>query len=863
VLGAGGGGSLLVFLFCLCGVVAARGQSVRWEPAESGLANAIMLVFENCEPDGQPVLPTIPGVSFTSTGRSTSMNIVNFQMTRTVALSYTVRGPQNPPVQIPAFTVKTDKGPLPVPPFRVAAPAAPLESVANAKLIPSRPSVWAGEVFGLNYELSAARRANPQVSPTFDWNAAPLVAEDWSKPEVSETVVAGDRRVNVVFRTRAMAPAANTLKLEAATHLLSIQTGTIGFGIISQPRMEQVSVTSDQPTLEVKPLPAGAPAAFHGAVGQFKLVSKVVPEKAAVGEPVTWTLELGGTGNWPAIDGLPSRRVSNDFQVVQPKAKRTPADGKLFDVTLAEDVVLVPTKAGTYTLGPVTFAFFEPQSGSYKTITAPAQTVTISAAPAPQFNVMPQPAATPPPPEPGPAATPPPPATRKPPTSPTPPAGIPRDPLPGRATAPVPMSARSLGWFLLAPGASLGAFWIFLALRRAAQTDPLRPQREARDRLAKTLAALPTASDRDRSRLLLAWQHDSAALWQIAHAAPPAQAIQQAGSLATRSTTPRLAAAAAANASDWAALWHEADRTLYSAKAALPSDWLPRAEAALAAKRVPGFQPFRLFLPRNLLPFAALLAISFGSATAWLHAASQQGGASGGADSAGAAAYRKGDFPAAEKAWRAALGPAPTDWIARHNLSLALAQQDRAGEAAAQAAAAFVQRPTDPAVRWHFANVAEKAGTVPAPLAGFFNPGPRHALAQLASPAGWQFVLIAAAWGVAFALGLLLARSYGYLRRLPAAAPLAILIASLLVAAAATTGFLTYGLAARSEAVITTRNATLHSIPTEADTAQKKTPLAAGSLAAVDKTFLGWRRLAFDHGQTGWVRQDDLVPLWK
>jgi hypothetical protein len=154
-------------------------------------------------------------------------------------------------------------------------------------------------------------------------------------------------------------------------HLLSIQTGTIGFGIISQPRMEQVSVTSDQPAIEVRPLPT-APAGFGGAVGQFKLASKIVPEKAAVGEPVTWTLELSGTGNWPEINGLPSREVSSDFQVVQPKAKRTPAEGKLFDVTLAEDVVLVPTQPGNYALGPVNFTYFDPKSGTYKTVTAPA-----------------------------------------------------------------------------------------------------------------------------------------------------------------------------------------------------------------------------------------------------------------------------------------------------------------------------------------------------------------------------------------------------------------------------------------------------------------------------------------------------------
>ncbi|MFM9081260.1 MAG: BatD family protein, partial [Opitutaceae bacterium] len=382
---------LLLSAFAL--IAAAAAQTARWEQAEGGLGTNLALVFENCEPDGQPALPSIPGVAFAFSGRSESVNIVNFQMTRSVTLGYAVRTQGNQPLRIPAFTVRTNKGDVRVEAFDAARPAVAIDSLASSRLAPERRSVWAGEVFGLNYELSAARRTNPQISPTFDWNPAPLVAEDWSKPEVTERNAGGERRVNVVFRTRAVARVPNTLKLEAATHLISVQTGTIGFGIISQPRMEQVSVTSDQPTLEVKPLPAGAPASFGGAVGQFKLTSKVVPEKAAVGEPVTWTLELTGTGNWPDIAGLPPRNVSQDFKVVQPKARRTPAEGKLFDATLTEDVVLVPSKPGSYTLGPVTLAYFDPQSGTYRTVTTPKTSLVITAPAAPQFNVMPAPSA--------------------------------------------------------------------------------------------------------------------------------------------------------------------------------------------------------------------------------------------------------------------------------------------------------------------------------------------------------------------------------------------------------------------------------------------------------------------------------------
>lgn len=816
-------------------VATARAQTVRWEAAESGMPNAIVLLFENCEPDGQPDLPTIPGVSFTFLGRSESSQFSSgpggFTNIRTVALSYMVRSRQSAPAQIPAFTVKTNKGAQRVPAFNVTAPGAPLESVASSKLVPERTSIWAGEVFGLTYELSAARRTNPQITPVFDWNAAPLVAEDWTRPEVNESVVGGERRVNVVFRTRAVAKAPNTIKLEAASHVLSIQTGTIGFGIISQPRMEQVSVTSDQPTMEIKPLPA-APAGFSGAVGQFKLVSKVVPEKAAVGEPVTWTLELSGTGNWPDIAGLPSRDVSNDFQVVQPKAKRTPSEGKLFDVVLAEDVVLVPTKPGSYTLGPINFIYFDPKSGTYKTISAPRSTVAITApAGSPSAGAAPTAGETKS--EAGKAAadtatTP----TFRPPSTPASPVGIPRDPLPGAASVRPPMPRTTLAMSLLAPVAGLLLFWLWLAVRRARETDPVRARREARDRLLGTLAQLPRAGEAERAPLLLAWQRDAAVLWQLPQAAPPAAALTDA---------------------NWSTLWLEADRALYSTKNALPADWLSRAQAAVASKRVPGFQPMRLFLPQNLMPFAAAIAFGFVASATVARAAELDG----------LAAYRSGDFAAAEKGWRKAVEKTPTDWIARHNLSLALAQQERTAEAAAQAAAAFVQKPDDPSVRWHFALATEKAGAAPANLAAFLTPEPLQALGRLMSAPSWQMVLLGSAWGAAFALGWLLLNAYGRRSRGGRWSGIVLLFASVSAGAAAVGGIESYGMAARADAVIVARPSTLRSIPTEADTAQKTSPLAAGSIAFADKTFLGWVRLAFDNGQTGWVRKEDVVPLWR
>lgn len=820
---------LLPLLWCVFAFIG-RAQSVRWEQADSGLGNALLLVFENCEPAGQPALPAIPGAGFTFAGRSDSTNIVNFQMTRTVALSYIVRSPQNAALRIPEFSVKTNKGDLRVPAFDAARPAIPLDSLANARLLPSRRSIWVGEVFGLAYEISAGRQRNTQFSPNFDWNAAPLAVEDWSKPELTERVVNGESRSIVSFQTRAIAKTANTVKLEAATHLISIQTGTIGLGLFSQPRMEQVTVTSDQPVIEVKSLPAGAPAGFTGAVGQFKLVSKVVPEKAALGEPVTWTLGLSGTGNWPDIEGLPSRTVSNDFQVVQPKAKRTPVEGKLFDLTLTEDVVLVPSKAGNYVIGPVTFAYFDPASGSYKSLTTPRTTLTITPPATPQFSAPPAQTGAAPGTDlgSGEAA----PATRKPVHAAAAPTGIPRDPLPGSARARSPLSPVIWLAASVAPWGALGLFWIILALGRARSTDPLRPRREARARLAHTLTRLEAANASTRTALLLDWQRDTALLWQITHAAPPATAL---------------------DGSDWRTLWAEADRALYGETTTLPSDWVARAHAALAAKSLPGFKPLRLFLPQNLMPFAALLVAGAFTSIAVLRAASADGTIS----------YRKADFAAAESAWRGAIEKTPTDWIARHNLSLALEQQERPGEAAAQAAVAFVQNPAHPAVRWHFARTAEKLGASPAPLVAFVAPGLLQTLAQKASPAQWQLGAIFGSLLVAVGVGALLAQAYSRVSPLLRWPALALLGLGVALTGCAVAGVHAYGTAANGDAVIVARAISLRSIPTEVDTTQKSSPLSAGSLALTDKSFLGWRRLVFDHGQTGWVRKEEIVPIWK
>ncbi len=816
--------SLFLRLAAVLGTLAAwaRAESVHWEGSPDD-PSEVQLVFDDCAPDGDPRLPAIPDVSLSLSGSSSQTSIINGSFSRSTILSYSVRSRRaGATVQIPAFNVQTNKGQKLVAAYTGGAARVISDSVANARLTPGATTVWAGEVFPVTYVLDASRRSFSQLASAIDWNPSPLVVEDWSKPEPTEIAPGGEPRLLITYRARAYAKASGMISLNPTTQLVNVATGSIGFGLFQQQRIEQLSVSSHRTELTVNPLPL-PPAGFMGAVGQFQLVSKVVPTSAAVGEPVTWTLELKGTGNWPDIAGLPSREVSKDFQVVQPQARRTNAEGKLFDATLSEDVVLVPTKPGLYPIKPVTFVYFDPKAGEYKTLSTAATTLTITAAPtvpgaAPRLQVsLSEPPGTPP------AATPAPEVAPAAPVNP-----IPRDPLPPGGASPRPLDSPALVLRLVLAPIILFLLWLGLAVRRAFETDPLRGRREARARLRATLAKLGSASGAERAALLLAWQHDAARLWELLHAAPPAGAIDDEA---------------------WQRLWDEADRSLYRADTDLPADWIARAGAALEAKRVAGFSPFSAFRPRNLLPLFVLLIV--GLAVPRLR----------GDDPA--AAYRKGDFAAAEKSWAAEVAKDPTNAAARYNLSLALAQQDRWDLALAHATAALVQDPSNAQVRWQFALAGEKAGFLPAPLASFPRPGPLQSLAQLASPGAWQRWLVAAGWSVAAAFGLLLLVAYRRLSGFGAIVAALLLAAGVVVAGAALVSLHTYGPTADERAVMVWRGSVLRSIPTEADTTQKTTTLAAGSVAVVDRTFLSWQRLSFENGQTGWVHSDDTLALWK
>lgn len=128
--------------------------------------------------------------------------------------------------------------------------------------------------------------------------------------------------------------------------------------------------TRNSPTsrIEVKELPAGAPAGFsRGNVGEWVLEGEATPTGVQLGQPVTWKITVRGAGNVRNLE-LPAAADVEGFKIFEPtRTEQTDVRGGIFGGSKTAEYVLVPEKPGTFVLPSVEFSSFDPKTGKYLT----------------------------------------------------------------------------------------------------------------------------------------------------------------------------------------------------------------------------------------------------------------------------------------------------------------------------------------------------------------------------------------------------------------------------------------------------------------------------------------------------------------
>ena len=127
------------------------------------------------------------------------------------------------------------------------------------------------------------------------------------------------------------------------------------------------SFDSNPVTIHVKPLPAGAPSSFDGAVGDFNMTASISKDSTLTNESVTLKVKVSGTGNLPLLQPL-KVDFPPDLEVFDPKTDKNfknTISGSTGSVTF--EYLIIPRNKGNFRIAPVEFSFFNPSTSKYET----------------------------------------------------------------------------------------------------------------------------------------------------------------------------------------------------------------------------------------------------------------------------------------------------------------------------------------------------------------------------------------------------------------------------------------------------------------------------------------------------------------
>ncbi|MFM8845933.1 MAG: hypothetical protein ACKOGN_08545 [Gammaproteobacteria bacterium] len=670
-------------------------------------------------------------------------------------------------------------------------------SAEGIYVLPDRP-VWAGEVFEWGLEWRIDRAAFRGLDGELLWNAEPLTAEAWTKPMLAEQFVQ-DRSL-IKFKRAAMATQRGRIELKPASLGFLLQTGTVVNDDYTRAVLEPIRVQSQATKLSVRALPVPPPG-FRGAVGQFRLSSTVDRAQVRTGEVVTWTLSLAGRGNWPMVAALPARAVPPGLQVRATERIDEKVLGE-FARTRRESLSIVVSEPGTYRLPAVELPIFEPTSGQYRTLVAPALTLQATGAPATvavieqelladDIDVI--------------------------------------QPLAGRWQAIAPISTEHFDRWSIVGVLLLMVSWVGFACWRAWQLDPYRTARAAYRRL-KRLTRRLTQIDMagplpdPAGHHLRQWQSALAVVWGVSGRAPTSRDF--------------------VGCDPWYSLWVESDAGLYGPTRSMPQGWSLRASAAVERLSAP--PPFawrRLLQVPYWWPRVLASALLFAMA-ALVHSP----------QSPAQTVIESGAKQVEQD---------PLDVIARYNLALGLEAEGRLSEAAVHSGIVWWQEPRFEAGGKLWVRLRSQAGLLSAAAGGL--PDSAGVAARLRSvwpPGLWQRLQIAAGLTV-FVLALFLMTS-AYLRPWRRALPASAFCLSVAVLGFALASAITA--ASRdlldSRAVVLHRQSILRELPVE-NRLDAGGLVFPGAVAIVERRFLTWVEIRLADGRRGWVRRESVTNVWQ
>jgi len=349
---------------------------------------------------GPPSMPAIPGLQIANGGTSRQVVMDNGQTTSSMTYNFVVTPTQAGEFTIPSLVATVGRTRMQTQPLKlkVLKPGAPPpDAIASGtqpaflKLVLPKHQVYVGEP--MRAEIQLYVREGIGING-LDRTAFP--AEGFN---LSQQMLPGAQRNArlgaVAYR---VLPIQFTLK-PVKTGLLSLGPATFNavmelptrdrgrdpffeqFGmrsLFSRGEQKRVVLATETTNLQCLPLPSrNVPPGFNGAVGNYTMTVTAGPTNLMAGDPITLRVRIAGRG---ALDGLvlPEQPEWRNFKVFAPTAKPLESTDPFgLDGARTFEQIVVPQSPDIKEMPQFSFSFFDPDAGTYRTLTQPAMPLMV------------------------------------------------------------------------------------------------------------------------------------------------------------------------------------------------------------------------------------------------------------------------------------------------------------------------------------------------------------------------------------------------------------------------------------------------------------------------------------------------------
>lgn len=398
-------GIIACLLLC-CGAARAGAlsatASLSADQAQVGDELELQITVEGSQDIERPEV-RVDGLDIRYSGAATQFQMNNFDVTRSVKLTFVVVPRREGTFTIPALNIKAGGKKIATAPLTLAvsggsgthnaaggggsqgSQAQAIDAkFAFAQWVLPKTTLYVGEALPAELWLYVDKRVQCQLQQvTAKADGFSIVLQKMDRLQQRDVTKDGREMILAVIKAAITPVKTGSLTLSPAeinavavlpqkrprTHMGGGFDDFFNDPFFSQAfnAQQQVVIRPDPVEMEIKPLPAaGKPLDFSGAIGQFTMEPKAAPLRVKAGDPVTLTVTVKGIGsfdrmNAPAVGDAPGWRS------YPPSGKFTADDAVGISGEKTFETALIPETPQTE-LPPVTFSYFNPSTEKYETL---------------------------------------------------------------------------------------------------------------------------------------------------------------------------------------------------------------------------------------------------------------------------------------------------------------------------------------------------------------------------------------------------------------------------------------------------------------------------------------------------------------